>query len=61
VASGKLPPGLALNSVTGLVQGLPSSAGTYQFSIRVTGTAMAALAGKPGTFETAALKLTVKS
>ena len=61
LASGRLPPGLTFNAATGLIQGTPSTAGTYQFSIRVTGTAMATQAGKLRTFEIAALKLTVKS
>ncbi len=35
-SSGSLPPGLALNSTTGAISGLPSSTGTYPFNIFVT-------------------------
>jgi len=34
VASGTLPPGLVLNPLTGVITGTPSTAGTYNFTIR---------------------------
>jgi len=36
VFSGALPPGLSLNSVTGEISGIPTSAGSYQFQIHMT-------------------------
>ncbi len=36
VASGSLPPGLALNSSTGALSGTPTAAGTYSFVLQVT-------------------------
>ena len=36
VASGTLPPGLALNASTGLLSGTPTTAGTYPFTVKVT-------------------------
>jgi hypothetical protein len=36
VAAGTLPGGLALNSATGVISGLPASPGTSQFEIKVT-------------------------
>ncbi|HEX9729232.1 MAG TPA: DVUA0089 family protein [Gemmatimonadales bacterium] len=37
VADGALPPGLALDSATGVVSGVPETAGTYSFTARVDG------------------------
>jgi large repetitive protein len=36
VASGQLPPGLTLNSSTGMLAGTPTAAGAYQFRVRVS-------------------------
>ncbi|HST23743.1 MAG TPA: putative Ig domain-containing protein [Blastocatellia bacterium] len=36
IASGSLPPGLSLNSLTGVISGRPVSAGTFTFTARVT-------------------------
>jgi Putative Ig domain len=36
VASGALPPGLALNTSTGAITGTPTTGGTFAFSIKVT-------------------------
>ncbi|GAA1015996.1 hypothetical protein Aple_011310 [Acrocarpospora pleiomorpha] len=36
VSSGTLPPGLTLNSATGLLSGTPTTAGSYPFTVRVT-------------------------
>ena len=36
VISGHLPPGLILNPLTGLISGVPTLAGTYQFTLQVT-------------------------
>lgn len=33
---GTLPPGLALNSNTGVISGIPTAAGTYNFTVRVS-------------------------
>jgi hypothetical protein len=36
IASGKLPPGLTLNSSTGAITGSPTVAGVYEFRVRVS-------------------------
>jgi hypothetical protein len=36
IAAGSLPPGLALNATTGAITGTPTTAGTYNFTIKVT-------------------------
>jgi hypothetical protein len=36
IASGQLPPGLALNPANGTISGSPSAAGVYQFRVRVS-------------------------
>ncbi|MEI6209387.1 MAG: putative Ig domain-containing protein [Desulfuromonadales bacterium] len=36
VQSGSLPPGLTLDSITGIISGIPTTVGTYQFTIQVT-------------------------
>jgi hypothetical protein len=36
VSTGVLPPGLALNSVTGQISGTPTTAGIFNFTVRVT-------------------------
>lgn len=38
IASGVLPPGLALDGATGIISGVPLVAGTYGFSIKMTAT-----------------------
>ncbi len=37
VAAGALPPGLSLNPASGLITGIPATAGSYQFTITATG------------------------
>ena len=59
--SGLLPPGLALNSSTGVIQGTPTKTGTYKFSVRVTDSAIATQTGKPRTFATRSITLVVKA
>ena len=61
VASGKMPPGLALNPATGLIQGRPTNAGSYKFSVRVTDSSLATQAGKARTFVTKLMTLAVKT
>ncbi len=36
LAAGTLPPGLTLNSSTGVLEGVPTTSGVYEFTIRVT-------------------------
>jgi len=36
IISGSLPPGLTLNSSTGVISGTPTGAGTYSFTVQVT-------------------------
>ena len=36
ISKGSLPPGLAINSVTGTVSGAPTEAGTFPFTVTVT-------------------------
>jgi large repetitive protein len=61
IASGRLPPGLRLDASTGLIRGIPSGSGTYQFSVRVVDSSLATQAGKPRTFVTRVMKLTVNA
>ena len=39
ISAGQLPPGLTLNSATGVISGAPSSAGSYSFTATVTDSA----------------------
>ena len=61
LASGQLPPGLALDPSTGLIQGKPSKSGSYTFSIRLTDASFATQAGRPRTFTTKPMTLVVKA
>lgn len=61
VTSGQLPPGLTLNPSSGVIQGVPNKSGTYQFSVRVTDSAVATQTGKPRSFVTRPIKLIVKA
>ncbi|HSO76698.1 MAG TPA: putative Ig domain-containing protein, partial [Blastocatellia bacterium] len=36
IASGELPPGLSLNATSGLVSGIPTEDGTFNFTVRLT-------------------------
>ena len=36
ISSGSLPPGLSLNTSTGLLSGTPTTAGTYSYTVRIT-------------------------
>jgi hypothetical protein len=38
LVSGALPPGLSLNSTTGVISGTPTTPGTYSFTLKVTDT-----------------------
>jgi len=38
IVSGSLPPGLSLNSFSGIISGTPTAAGTYNFTLRVRDT-----------------------
>jgi serine protease AprX len=38
IAAGVLPPGLNLDTVTGVISGIPSTAGTFRFTVQVTDT-----------------------
>lgn len=60
IASGSLPPGLALSPSTGAITGTPVSPGTYSFTVRLTdGTTVTA---KPYTIQVAAsLAITTES
>lgn len=59
--SGKLPPGLSLGGSSGLLQGVPTAAGTYNFAVRLTDSSLATHTGKPRTYATRSLKLVVKT
>jgi arylsulfatase A-like enzyme len=61
LTSGKLPPGLTLNPSTGVIQGVPNKSGSYQFSVRVTDSAIATQTGTPRTFVTRPMTLIVKA
>jgi len=41
ISAGSLPPGLGLNSSTGVIAGTPSSSGTFSFTVQVTDAAFA--------------------
>ena len=38
VTSGSLPPGLALNTAYGVIAGMPTTAGTYSFTVQAANT-----------------------
>lgn len=48
VASGGLPPGLSLNPSKGQITGIPTTAGTYNFSVTVTDSAILPNSPPPG-------------
>lgn len=50
IVEGSLPPGLMLDSVSGLISGTPSQAGEYKFAVRVEDSAMATQAKRPQRF-----------
>ncbi|MCX6589795.1 MAG: Ig domain-containing protein, partial [Acidobacteria bacterium] len=56
VASGSLPPGLTLNSATGLLSGAPTVAGTFTPTIAITDSS-----GAPVTLNTRAFSLTISN
>jgi hypothetical protein len=53
ISAGSLPPGLTLNSSSGAITGLPTTAGKYTFTVKVTDSA-GATATAPGTINIAA-------
>jgi N-acetylglucosamine-6-sulfatase len=59
--SGQLPPGLALGATSGVLSGVPTTPGTYQFSVRLTDSSLATQARKARTFATRTMKLVVKA
>jgi hypothetical protein len=52
VADGSLPPGLSLNSGTGVLSGTPAATGAFNFTVQVTDS------GIPGQTDTRALSIT---
>ncbi len=60
VDSGNLPPGLSLNASTGEVGGTPTSAGSFSFAVRVTGSNLATQADEPRTFVTYPITIAVR-
>jgi arylsulfatase A-like enzyme len=59
--SGQLPPGLTLGAASGVLAGVPTTPGTYQFSVRLTDSSLATQARKARTFATRTMKLVVGS
>ena len=59
VDSGELPPGVVLDPASGALVGVPTIPGTYQFSVRIKDSVLAAQAGAARTFETRQMRLTV--
>jgi N-acetylglucosamine-6-sulfatase len=59
VSTGSLPPGITLDAAGGLISGIPTAKGTYQFSIRIADSSLATQAGKPKTFVSRVLKIIV--
>jgi hypothetical protein len=49
VSSGSLPPGLSLDSATGVISGTPDVAGTYSFKVTVTDSESPAMTATSGT------------
>ena len=58
--SGQLPPGLTLGATSGVLSGVPTTPGTYQFAVRLTDSSLATQARKARTFVTRTMKLIVK-
>jgi hypothetical protein len=59
--SGQLPPGLTLNATSGVLSGVPTTPGTYEFSVRLTDSSLATQARKARTFATRKMKLIVRA
>ena len=57
--SGSLPPGLTLDSTTGLLRGLPTATGVYKFRVKVADAGVSTHAQKPRVFVSRALQITV--
>jgi arylsulfatase A-like enzyme len=60
LVSGSLPPGLTLDEAFGIVSGVPTTAGTYTFVMRLTDSAISPQSGLPHTFVSRSLKLVVQ-
>lgn len=58
--SGRLPPGLALSATSGVLYGVPTTPGTYQFSVRLTDSSWARQARKARTFVTTTMEIIVR-
>ncbi|HID92515.1 MAG TPA: hypothetical protein EYP60_00330 [bacterium (Candidatus Stahlbacteria)] len=53
IIAGSLPPGLSLNSATGVISGTPTTAGTYNFTVKVVDSSV------PQTSDTKDLSITI--
>jgi hypothetical protein len=61
LVSGALPPGIKLNPSTGILSGVPTATGGYNFVLNLTDSSLSPQSGVPHTFTGRSMKLTVQT